>query len=316
MKNKANKPVFNSDSLETAREALGGTIARLTGTREQLETPVPNLFLYRRTAVTEPHSAMYEPCVCVVAQGAKRVILGEDAFVYDAQHFLITSVDLPAMVQIYKATAEKPCLGIVLKLDLREVSQLMVDSKLPPPREQRPGRGMATGEVTLPLFTAFQRLLDLIDEPKDIPVLAPIIQREILYRLLVSDQGARLRQIASAGSQGNQIAQAINWLKGNYSKPLRIDDLAAQVYMSPSTFHHHFRELTAKSPLQYQKWLRLNEARRLMLAEQFDAATAAMQVGYESPSQFSREYSRQFGQAPLRDINQLRQVPAGRQAQP
>ena len=311
MKNRMIKPVFNSDSLEAARETLGGTIARLTGTREQLETPIPNLHLYRRAAVTEPHSAMYEPCVCVVAQGAKRVILGEDAFVYDAQHFLITSLDLPAMVQIYKATAEKPCLGIVLKLDLREVSQLMVDSKLPPPREQRPGRGMATGEVTLPLLTAFQRLVALLDEPRDISILAPIIQREIFYRLLVSDQGARLRQIASAGSQGNQIAQAIDWLKGNYNKPLRIEDMAAQAYMSPSTFHHHFRELTAMSPLQYQKWLRLNEARRLMLAERFDAATAAMQVGYESPSQFSREYSRLFGQPPLRDISALRGQPVG-----
>jgi transcriptional regulator GlxA family with amidase domain len=166
---------------------------------------------------------------------------------------------------------------------------------------------MATGEITLPLLTAFQRLLALLDEPKDIPILAPIIQREILYRLLVSDQGARLRQIASAGSQGNQIAQAIDWLKGNYSKPLHIDDLAARVYMSPSTFHHHFRELTARSPLQYQKWLRLNEARRLMLTERLDATGAAIQVGYESPTQFSREYSRLFGAPPLRDINKLRQ---------
>ena len=309
-------PVFKTADLETAREALGGRIARLTGSRERLEPPIPGLLLYKYSAVTEPQSAMYEPCVCVVAQGAKRVVVGGDAYVYDAQHFLITSLDLPAMVQIYRASAEKPCLGIVLKLDLREVSQLMVDTKLPPPREQRTGRGMTTGQITLPLLAAFQRLLDLLDEPKDIPILAPIVQREILYRLLVSDQGARLRQIASAGSQGNQVAQAIDWLKGNFSKPFKVEHLASQVYMSPSTFHHHFRALTAMSPLQYQKWLRLNEARRLMLTERFDAATAAMEVGYESPSQFSREYSRQFGAPPLRDITQLRQAPAGVQAQP
>jgi len=150
---------------------------------------------------------------------------------------------------------------------------------------------MATGEVTLPLITAFQRLIDLLDEPKDIPIFAPTIQRETAYRLLVSDQGARLRHIASAGSQRQQIARAIDWLKGNFTRSLRIDDLATRVNMSISTFHHHFRAVTAMSPLQCQKWLRLNEARRLMLTENQDAAAAAFQVGYESPSQFSREYS-------------------------
>jgi AraC-like DNA-binding protein len=167
---------------------------------------------------------------------------------------------------------------------------------------------MATGEVTLPLLTAFQRLIDLLDEPKDIPILAPIIQREIFYRLLVSDQGVRLRQMTSARSHNHQIAQAIEWLKGHYALPLRIDDLAARVHMSASSFHHHFRRLTAMSPLQFQKWLRLNEARRLMLTENFNAATAAFRVGYESPSQFSREYRRFFNEPPSRDITSLRQV--------
>ena len=152
-------------------------------------------------------------------------------------------------------------------------------------------------------------MIDLLAEPKDIPILAPIIQREILYRLLVGDQGVRLRQMASVRSQSHQIARAINWLKGNFTRPLRIDDLATQVHMSTSTFHHHFRTLTAMSPLQYQKWLRLNEARRLMLTEHADATTAAFNVGYESPSQFSREYARLFGSPPLRDITSLRQLP-------
>ena len=224
---------------------------------------------------------------------------------------MIASVDLPTVVQIIKASREKPYLGLVLKLDQREMSQLMVDSNLPPPRPQQSSRGMATGEVTLPLVTAFQRLIDLLAEPKDIPILAPIIQREIIYRLLVGDQGARLRQIASAGSQSHQIARAIDWLKSNFTRPLRIDDLAKQVNMSTSTFHHHFRALTAMNPLQYQKWLRLNEARQLMLAERMDATTAAFQVGYESPSQLSREYTRLFGAPPLRDITNLRQLAAG-----
>jgi AraC-like DNA-binding protein len=151
-------------------------------------------------------------------------------------------------------------------------------------------------------------LLDLLAAPQDIPILAPLIQREILYRLLVGEQGARLRQIAAAGSPSQQIAQAIAWLKRHYTRPLRIEDLAAHAHMSPSTFHHHFRTLTAMSPLQYQKWLRLNEARRLMLTERLDAATAAFQVGYESPSQFSREYRRVFGAPPLRDVTTLRHM--------
>jgi AraC-like DNA-binding protein len=228
--------------------------------------------------------------------------------VYDANHFLITSVDLPTVTQVTKATPEKPYLGLVFKLDRREISQLMADSNLPLPREQQASRGMATGKVTLPLLTAFQRLIDLLDEPMDIPILAPIIQREIYYRLLVSDQGARLRQIVSVGSQSHQIARAIDWLKGNFTQSLRIDDLAAKAHMSASTFHHHFRSVTAMSPLQFQKWLRLTEARRLMLTENHDAATAAFQVGYESPSQFSREYSRLFGAPPSRDITYLRQM--------
>lgn len=299
------------DGIEHAAESLGKRIARWTERGERHSTAIPGLSLFRRDGPTQPASSMYEPSICLIAQGAKRVLLGDDAYVYDARRFLITSVHLPTVVQIIKATPQKPYLGLRLKLDPREISQLMVDSNLPPPRAQRSGRGMATGEVTLPLLAAFQRLIDLLAEPKDIPILAPLVQREIIYRLLVGDQGARLRQIASTGSQGHQIAQAIDWLKGNFTQPLRIDDLAKQVNMSTSTFHHHFRALTAMSPLQYQKWLRLNEARRLMLTENQDASTSAFRVGYESPSQFSREYSRLFGTPPLRDIANLRQIPSG-----
>ncbi len=302
------KQVIDNNEMKTALEVLGKTIARWTDKSDRVETAIPGLVLARREEPSKPVSIMYEPRICVIAQGAKRVQLGDDAYVYDVHHFLLTSVDLPTFVQVIKASPEKPYLGLVLNIDQREISQLMVDSNLPPPRPQQSSRGMATGQVTLPLLAAFQRLIDLLDEPKDIAILAPIIEREIFYRLLVGDQGGRLRQIVSAGSRSNQIARAIDWLKGNYAKPLRIDDLAEHINMSTSTFHHHFRQVTAMSPLQYQKWLRLNEARRLMLAEDQDATTTAFQVGYESPSQFSREYSRLFGAPPLRDIMNLRQT--------
>ena len=305
------KQLNENNGMENALEILGKSIARWTGSSDRVETAIPGLILARRDKPSEPMSILYEPRICVIAQGAKRVQLGDDAYVYDTHHFLLTSVDLPTFVQVVKASPEKPYLGLVLNIDQQEISQLMVDSNLPPPRPQQSSRGMATGEVTVPLLTAFQRLIDLLAEPKDIPILAPIIQREIFYRLLVGDQGVRLRQMASTGSQSQQIARAIHWLKGNFTQPLRIDDLAAQVNMSTSTFHHHFREVTAMSPLQYQKWLRLNEARRLLLTENRDATTAAFQVGYESPSQFSREYSRLFGAPPLRDITSLRQMATG-----
>jgi AraC-like DNA-binding protein len=297
--------------MEVALEALAKSIARWTDKDGLLVTAISALSLSRRDAPTGPTSYMYEPSLCVVAQGAKRVLLGDDTYVLDEHHFLLTSVDLPTVVQIIEASREKPYLGLILKLDRREISQLMADSDLPPPRAQPSSRGMATGEVTWPLLSACQRLLDLLAAPQDIPILAPLIQREIMYRLPVGEKGARLRQIASAGSQSHQIAQAIEWLKRHYTRPLRIEDLAAQAHMSPSTFHHHFRALTAMSPLQYQKWLRLNEARRLMLTERLDAATAAFQVGYASPSQFSREYRRVFGAPPLRDITSLRHMAGG-----
>lgn len=299
---------FENGGMEDAIKVLGTSIARWAGDSEMYATTIPCLSFFRRSEPTRPDNATYEPSICLITQGAKRVLLGDDSYVYDARRYLVTSVHLPTIVQIVEASPEKPCLGLVLKLDPQEISQLMADSNLPPPRTQQSSRGMATGELTLPLLNAFQRLTDLLAEEKDIPILAPVIQREIVYRLLVGDQGVRLRQIGTTGSQSHQIARAVDWLKNNFAQPLRIDDLAAQARMSTSTFHHHFRSMTAMSPLQYQKRLRLQEARRLMLSERLDAATAAFNVGYESPSQFSREYNRMFGAPPLRDITTLRQL--------
>lgn len=299
---------IDTEHVKTAIQALTKSIAHWTEQDERETITVPGLSLFRSDQPTEPATGMYEPSICLIAQGAKRVILGDDEYIYDARHYLITSVHLPTIVQIITASKAKPYLGLRLMLEPREIAQMMLDSSLPPPRAQQLGRGMATGEVTPPLLNAFQRLVDLLDNPEDIPILAPAIQREIIYRLLVGDQGMRLRQIATAGSQSQQIARAIDWLKGNFKRPLRVEDLAEQARMSTSTFHHHFRSMTALSPLQFQKNLRLQEARRLMLMEHLDAATAAYQVGYESPSQFSREYSRLFGQPPLRDITNLREA--------
>ncbi|MFP5239196.1 MAG: AraC family transcriptional regulator N-terminal domain-containing protein [Acidobacteriota bacterium] len=308
MFNQKFNPENESGELSAASEALAEGIARWTAQAERVDTPIPALTLVRRESPTEQTGYMHEPSLCLIAQGSKRVLLGKELYTYDAQHFLITSVNLPVVAQVTQASREKPYLGLVLRLDQRAITQMMVDSGLPAPRAQPAGRGMAVGVVNAPLLGAINRLLDLLAEPEAIPIMAPIIQKEILYRLLVGDQGPRLRQIAAAGTQSHQIAQAIDWLRDNYARHLRVEDLAAQASMSPSTFHRHFRALTAMSPLQFQKWLRLHEARRMMLTDRMDASSAAFQVGYESHSQFNREYSRMFGAPPLRDIKSLRSM--------
>ncbi len=223
------------NSTEVALETLGKSIARWTDKGDQPVTAIPGLSLFQRNAPTEPMSYMYEPCICLVAQGVKRVLLGQDTYVLDGRRFLIAAVDLPTIVQVIKATREKPYLGLTLKLDQREISELMSNSHLPPPHSQESNRGMATSGLTLPLVSAFQRLIDLLDEPNDMQILAPIIQREIFCRLLVGDQGGRLRQMASARGHSHQIAQAIEWLKTHYTQPLRIDDLSARVHMRPQS---------------------------------------------------------------------------------
>ena len=294
------------------RSTLAQVVARTLTCEGETATAVPNLLLFRREEVTQPCACLIEPSVVLVVQGTKQVLVGDEAYPYDIDRFLVTSLDLPATSQVIDASGDKPCLGLVLKLDLQVIAELIAHGGIQPPLQRGSDRGLSLGSVTAPLLEAFKRLLELIDEPQAIPVLSPLIQREIHFRLLGSDQGARLWQIASAGSQSQRIAKAIDWLKQHYAQPLRVPELAERVQMSPSSLHHHFRQLTAMSPLQYQKSLRLHEARRLMLNEHLDAASAAFQVGYESPSQFSREYSRQFGSPPRRDVDTLllRHTPA------
>ncbi len=295
----------NTNNITSACQDLAKHIDRLTGKENQIDTDIRSLALHRWETPTEPTSYLLEPSICLIAQGVKRVMLGEEVFIYSPGNYLISSVGLPVVAQIIEADSEKPYLGLTLGIDRRTIAQLMVDSNLPVSNTKQSSRGMAIGTVTCELLIAFQRLIGLLDEPENIPILSPLILREIMYRMLIGDQGYKLRQIAAIGSQSGQISQAIDWLKNNYCSKLRVEDLAESSNMSISTFHHHFRALTAMSPLQFQKKLRLSEARRLMFTEQMDVADAAFQVGYESPSQFSREYSRFFGSPPLRDIKNL-----------
>jgi AraC-like DNA-binding protein len=251
---------------------------------------------------------MIEPSIVLVAQGKKQMWVGGEAYPYDTEHFLLTSLDVPANSEVMQASPAQPCLGLNYKIDLRTVADLIAQGNLPTRRDRSGGTGVGIGTATPGLLAPFARLLELLDEPEAIPVLAPLIQREIHYRLLLSEQAPLLRQIVSIDGQGHRIAKAIDWLKLHYAEPFSVEELAARVQMSVPTFHHHFRQLTAMSPLQYQKWLRLNEAKRLMLNEHLDVTSAAFKVGYESPSQFSREYSRLFGAPPKRDIEELRRV--------
>jgi len=285
-------------------------MARIIGARVtqagDFETPIPGLGFFRRESPAPPAVCMLEPSIVLVTQGAKQMWIGGEAYPYDTSQFLITSLNLPANSEVRVASPEQPCLGLVLKLDIRVLAELIAQNSIPPQRDRSAGASVGIGAATPAILAPIGRLLALLDEPEAIAVLAPLIHREIHYRLLMSDQAAKLRQIASVDGQGHRIAKAIDWLKLNYASPLRVDELADRVQMSTPTFHHHFRQLSAMSPLQYQKWLRLNEAKRLMLNEHLDASSAAFKVGYESPSQFSREYSRLFGAPPKRDIEMLR----------
>jgi AraC-like DNA-binding protein len=305
-------PSPDAERMEAARRYIAEAIHRRAPEGELHRLAEwPALGMFRSSALSGPVCGVYEPGVALIVQGSKRVLLGSDAFVYGVHDLLIVSLNLPTVAQILDASPDRPYLSLFLRLDEQEIARLMMEGRVPPPRARAAERAMATGRVTWPLLSAFQRLIELLDEPEALPAVAPLVQREILYRLLISDQGDRLLQIGLVGSQSHQIGRAIEWLKAHFAKPLRIDELSSHVRMSASTFHHHFRALTAMSPLQYQKWLRLTEARRLMLAERLDASTAAFRVGYESASQFSREYSRQFGAPPMRDIAALRHESEG-----
>jgi AraC-like DNA-binding protein len=265
-------------------------------------TGVPGLSLYRKSAPTQCTSAAYEPELIVFVQGEKRINVGGTTLECNESTFLLTSIDMPVVSQVTKASREEPILALMLKLEMPMVREILSQEEFHVPEAVSGTRGMAVGKSSVELLDACSRLLDLLDAPQDIPFFSNLIQREVIYRLLRGPRGENLRAIATLGEQSNRTAKAVAWLRENYAKPLRVEDLASVAQMGVSTLHHHFRSLTAMSPLQYQKQLRLHTARVRMLTDGMDAASAAFEVGYESPSQFSREYSRFFGQPPMRDI--------------
>jgi AraC-like DNA-binding protein len=306
MGNRREKATPLSGRGHELRAELARKIASFIGSAENRATAVGGLTLHRRTAPTAPCSITYEPSVTVIAQGKKRVELGRNVFIYDASRFLLTSVDLPVVSRVIEASPQAPCLAMSLKLEMPVVRELLSREEIQVAEPPSDSPAMATGETTVEFLSACCRLVDLLHTPRDVPFLSGLIQREIIYRILQSAEGSRLRAIATHGEQSHRTAKAIAWIRANYAKPLRVEDLAEIAGMGVSTLHHHFRALTAMSPLQYQKQVRLQAARGRMLMDGLDAASAAFEVGYESASQFNREYSRFFGQPPMRDIRALR----------
>jgi AraC-like DNA-binding protein len=287
------------------RKELARRIAANIQVPGSIKTAIPGLELYRRTTPTACYLATYEPSVTVFAQGKKRVNLGGRVYVCDESSFLLSSIDVPVQSQIIEASEQMPLLTMFFRLDMPTVREVMSREELPQSAAAPPG-AIAVGETTPGMLDACMRLLDLLHTPEDIPFLGHSIQREIIYRILRTPQGDRLRAIATTGDLSQRTARAIAWLCANFAKPLHMEELAGIARMGVSTLHRQFRDLTTMSPLQYQKQLRLQTARQRMLMDGLDATSAAYDVGYESVSQFSREYSRMFGQPPMRDIKALR----------
>lgn len=298
-------PANDDSRIERDCEELTAIVERFTPTEGVHDTAWAPLSFFRADSTSMPTCALYEPSLGLALQGAKQILLGQETLVHEPAKYLVTSVDVPVSAQILRATPEEPCLCLTFRFDLQRIREFLPDIK-PLRAAATPSRGIAISPLDGDLLDPLLRLARLLDKPQDLRMLGPLLERELIYRLLTGEQGARLAQIAIAGSQGHQVSRAIRWLREYFDQPLRIEDLAAQVNMSTSSLHHHFRAMTAMSPLQYQKQLRLQEARKLLLSEHCDVATAAHRVGYESPSQFSREYSRQFGAPPLRDVSRLR----------
>jgi AraC-like DNA-binding protein len=302
------KPAEVELSDGPATSVLARAIRRFAQTNGDHNTAIPALTLHRRSAPTEPLHCIYSLGLGVVAQGDKQVLLGGETIDYGPGQSMLTTIDLPVVSHVTHAGVREPFLGMMLTLDVRSIVQIASEMDVPrPPRDDVSG-SIAFKALDPSLLDAAIRLVTLLDEPALVPRLAPLIQQEIIIRLLTGPHGSQLRRLVTAGSPSQQIAKAVAWLKQNFVETLRGDDLADRAHMSPSTFRHHFRALTGLSPLQYQKQLRLQEARQLMLNQNLDASRAAGQVGYESASQFSREYNRLFGAPPQRDIKRMRLI--------
>jgi AraC-like DNA-binding protein len=287
------------------REELAERIARAVPEDGPVE-PLKGLHLNRSSAQTDPLHGVSHPSFCVIAQGSKEVLLGDSRYRYDAAHYLLATVELPVVTRVIEASAERPYLSLRLELDPAIVGSVMVEAGHLSSRNGGDARAMDVSPLDVNLLDATVRLVRLLDQPSEVRVLRPLITREIVYRLLIGEQGNRLRHLALLGGPTDGIAAAIERLRREFHRPLRIESLARELGMSVSGFHHQFKAVTAMSPLQFQKQLRLQEARRLLLGENLDAAGAGYRVGYEDASQFSREYKRLFGQPPMRDVERLR----------
>ena len=302
---------FPVHSLAAQLQEMTWRIKQHAKTDGFTETPIKGLRLIRASQPSTATHTVYEPSLCLIAQGNKQAALGNEIYRYDPAHYLVAAVDVPVIGQVMDATPENPYLCFNLIFSPQDIQELLLAGSKAgapgfPATKLTPKRGLFVSAAKPPLLDVALRLLRLLDTPGDIPLLSPLLLREIIYRLLQDDQGDTLAQVALADSHAQQISRVINILKHNYHRNLRIEDLAREACMSSSSLHTHFKTITNMTPLQYQKHLRLQEARRLLFAEQLDAATASHRVGYESPSQFSREYNRLFGLSPLRDIARLR----------
>ncbi|MFI2818223.1 AraC family transcriptional regulator [Vreelandella piezotolerans] len=298
-----------SDSL---LPQLSQVVRRWSPLEALQDTAIAEVQLVRTDAPSSFHCAVYEPCLCFVIQGSKTVLLGDKEIIYTGPSYMASAVHLPVVGRIDHASPEKPFLAVKVSVDPQEVAGLILELG---DRAPNGGRDAICPEMDCGLTSAYMdplmqgalyRLLSLLDSPEDIQVLSPLARRELIYRALTGAMGPHMRRFAASDSQANRIAQVIDTLKEHYAQPLKIRELAATVNMSESTLYHSFRQVTRMSPLQFQKKLRLHEARRLMLAEGLEAATASYRVGYESPSHFSREYSRMFGAPPRADVSHLR----------
>ena len=271
-------------------------------------TAIPSLRFFCTTTPSEFLHTLYEPSLCLIAQGSKAVGLGDELFSYDKNAYLIASVHLPARVQIQEASLEKPYLSLQLTFSMDQILEIFKEFDHEEEKGvSQPQCGLYFGENSSLLLDPMLRLVRLLENPKDISILAPMITREIVYRIVQDKGGSIIRQFAQNGSLAQRVGQAITMIKEDFAEPLRIDTLAQKIGMSPSSLHYHFKRVTTMSPLQFQKSLRLQEARRLLMVEEMEASNVAFQVGYESPSQFSREYARLFGLPPLRDVKRIRE---------
>ena len=297
-------------ALSARQQELSRRVARLAPFDGFHQTALPSLGLSRGSVPTVCMPTVYQPCLGIVVQGRKRALLNGEVFNYDALNYLVVSVTLPGMGQVVEATPEHPYLSLRLNLDLEEIARLVLELGARAPLAPTADRGLFVARLDEPLLDAVLRMVKLLDTPEDIAVLGPVVQREIYYRMLRGELGYRLVDLAQSEGGNHRVVRAIEWLKQHYAAPLRVEDLADSVHMSPSALHHRFKAVTAMSPLQYQKHLRLHEARRLMFADGIECATAAHRVGYESSSQFSREYRRLFGAPPRSEIARLRETGA------